>query len=123
MALALLEHRAARADATGDRAARLLLASARGDLAAVADVLADKVAADAGAAHGYTALAMAARWNHGEVVAKLLAAGADPNLATQSRYRTVPLMEASRDGRVAIAEQLSPPVLRSTAVTATATTP
>ncbi len=104
--LVLLEHRVARADATGDTAARLLLASARGDLAAVAAALADKTSADVGAAQGYTALAMAARWNHGEVVAKLLATGADPNQATHSRYHTVPLMEASRDGRVAIAEQL-----------------
>jgi ankyrin repeat protein len=61
---------------------------------------------DAGAASGYTALSLAVRWQHRELVTRLLDAGANPNQHTHSCYQTTPLMEASRDGNVAIAKQL-----------------
>lgn len=84
----------------------LLIAAARGDGANVAWLLARGAQVDGNSEQGYTALAMAARWNRDSVVTQLLAAGADPNRNTRSRYSTTALMEASRDGRVAIARQL-----------------
>lgn len=94
----------------GDRepraASRLALAAAAGDLVAVTAELDAGVLVDAMGASGYTALALAARWGRVEMVERLLARGAKPDLATRSRYGSTPLMEASRDGRVAIAERL-----------------
>jgi ankyrin repeat protein len=64
------------------------------------------LAVDAGAESGYTALTLAVRWQHRELITQLLQAGADPNTHTNSCYQTTALMEASRDGNVDIAKQL-----------------
>lgn len=106
-AQALLAHHADCSESPAMAAAsRLALAAARGDLAGVHAQLDDGVDADGIGDSGYSALALAARWGYLPVVDALLERGADANLATRSRYRATPLMEASRDGHRAIAERL-----------------
>lgn len=87
-------------------AALLALLSFRGDLGGVTALLDLGVPVDAIGASGYQGLALAARSGHGAIVDLLLKRGASPNLHTQSRYNSTPLMEASRDGRVEIAQRL-----------------
>lgn len=87
-------------------ASRLALAAAQGRLDDVRKSLDAGVAADALGTSGYTALALAARWGRTDIVDVLLARGAAADLATRSRYNSTPLMEASRDGHVDIAERL-----------------
>jgi len=53
---------------------------------------------------GYHALAVAARWDKRAGVAALLAIDVHPDLATA--HRTTALMEAARDGHLAVARQL-----------------
>jgi hypothetical protein len=63
----------------GDRGEALRLAASRGDVAAVRRMLAEGVEVDAGNRYGATALLLATRNGHREVVAALLEAGADVN--------------------------------------------
>jgi ankyrin repeat protein len=106
-AQALLEYWGKAGGKEAQRAAsRLALAAARDDLPAVRAALDDGVPVDAMGASGYTALALAERWGRMAIVELLLARGAQPDLATDSRYRSTPLMEASRDGRVEIGRTL-----------------
>ncbi len=55
---------------------------------------------------GYHALAVAARWGHDEAVWSLLGVDTHPDLITGGRWHSTPLMEAARDGHVAIARRL-----------------
>jgi ankyrin repeat protein len=86
--------------------ALLRLLANQGKTAEVMQLLQTGLPVDAGAETGYTALALAVRWQHKELLTQLLQAGADPNKHTNSCYQTTPLMEASRDGNVDIAKQL-----------------
>lgn len=86
--------------------ALLRLLANQGKTKEVLQLIATGVAVDAGADTGYTALALAVRWQHRELITQLLQAGANPNTHTNSCYQTTPLMEASRDGKIDIARQL-----------------
>jgi ankyrin repeat protein len=57
-------------------------------------------------ASGYGALAMAVRWGSLPWVKALLAAGAKVNAPSRSRYDSTPLMEATRDGHLEMANTL-----------------
>ncbi|MBC3875830.1 ankyrin repeat domain-containing protein [Undibacterium flavidum] len=86
--------------------ALLRLLANQGKTAEVMQLIQTGLPVDAGAETGYTALALAVRWQHKELLTQLLQAGADPNTHTNSCYQTTALMEASRDGNVDIAKQL-----------------
>lgn len=86
--------------------ALLRLLANQGKTAEVMQLLQTGLSVDAGAETGYTALALAVRWQHRELITQLLQAGANPNTHTNSCYQTTALMEASRDGNVDIAKQL-----------------
>jgi ankyrin repeat protein len=55
---------------------------------------------------GYHALAVAARWGRDEAAWALLGIDTHPDLVTEGRWRSTPLMEAARDGHVTIARRL-----------------
>ncbi len=55
---------------------------------------------------GYQALAVAARWGRDDAVWALLGIDTHPDLITEGRWRSTPLMEAARDGHAAIARRL-----------------
>lgn len=55
---------------------------------------------------GYSHLALAARFGHLESLNALLEAGADPQQAGLTGYRTTPLIDASRGGHLAVAQAL-----------------
>ena len=57
-------------------------------------------------ASGYGPLAMAVRWGSLSWAKALIEAGADADAPSQSRYNATPLMEATRDGRVDLAQVL-----------------
>lgn len=59
-----------------------------------------------GNASGYAPLAMAVRWGSLPWVKALLAAGAEVNAPSRSRYDSTPLMEATREGNLEIATTL-----------------
>lgn len=74
--------------------------------ATTAPALPDSFDPNGANASGYTALAMAARWGCEAAVDALLTKGAKVDAATDSRYRSSALMEATRDGRLEIAKKL-----------------
>lgn len=55
---------------------------------------------------GYHALSVAARWGRDEATWALLGIDTHPDLISTGRWRSTPLMEAARDGHVAIARRL-----------------
>ena len=87
-------------------AALLRLAANDGNLAAVQVLLQQGVSPDAGAATGYTALALATRWRRVPVLEALLQASAGVNTRTATCYQTTALMEATRHGDAAILRRL-----------------
>ncbi|MDT8998643.1 ankyrin repeat domain-containing protein [Paucibacter sp. APW11] len=88
------------------QAGLLRLLAHLGRTAAVRQLLGAGVAPDLGADSGYTALALAVRWQHAELVDVLLQAGANANTHTKSCYQSTPLMEASRHGNPRIVDAL-----------------
>ena len=55
---------------------------------------------------GYAALALAARFNDPIAVADLLGASANPDIEVSGHWHETPLMEAARDGYVAVGQRL-----------------
>ena len=94
---------AAEQEAAGQEAA-LADAVQRGDRAAVAALLAQRVDVDAAQDDGTTALHWAAYLNDAETSAALIRAGARAD--APNRYRVTPLALASQNGNTAIIEQL-----------------
>ncbi len=91
---------------TALRTALLRIVASKGDTAMVKALLNDGLSADAGADTGYTALALAVRWQRSDSIDALLAAGANANTHTNTCYRTTTLMEAARHGSTDIAKRL-----------------
>ena len=83
----------------------LVAAAEQGDLAAVKQLLASGVSANATDATGVTPLLMGALSGHAEVVAALLAAGAKGDTANTQSGGTA-LMAAALNGHVAVVEKL-----------------
>ncbi len=82
--------------AQGDGMTALHWAAERGDLAMAQDLLKAKAGVAATTRIGaYTPLHLAARGGHGEIVAALLAAGADPNAFTETGVTALHLASAS----------------------------
>jgi uncharacterized protein len=82
-------------------------AAAMGDLHELDRVLRESEKAhDAFAPDGFTPLGLAAYFGHSEAVARLLAAGADPNVASQNDVSAAPLHSALARGHKEIARQL-----------------
>ncbi len=84
----------------------MVLAAARGESEVLDRLLIVREDPDGPNPSGYTALAMAARFGCLDCVEVLVEDGADVNWHTSSRYETTPLMEASRDGHVAVGRYL-----------------
>lgn len=105
---AVLNHQAMpnQSIATPIKIALLRVLANQGKTTEVMQMIRAGLAVDAGAETGYTALALAVRWQHRELITQLLQAGADPNKHTNSCYQTTALMEASREGNIEIAKQL-----------------
>jgi len=105
---AVLNHQAIpnQSIATPIKIALLRVLANQGKTTEIMQLIRTGLAVDAGAETGYTALSLAVRWQHRELITQLLQAGADPNKHTNSCYQTTALMEASRDGNVEIAKQL-----------------
>ncbi|MEV7739689.1 ankyrin repeat domain-containing protein [Streptomyces sp. NPDC088921] len=93
-----------------DQAEQLTRAAKDGDAAGVARVLSEGAEVDTPNAARRTALDLAAREGHTEIVRLLLAAGADPQQQTGEYDETTPLCQAAMHGHTEAVRVLSAPV-------------
>ncbi|MFI6672623.1 ankyrin repeat domain-containing protein [Streptomyces sp. NPDC050481] len=100
----------ARHDHDMDQAEQLTRAAKDGDAAGVARVLSEGAEVDTPNAARRTALDLAAREGHTEIVRLLLAAGADPQQQTGEYDETTPLCQAAMHGHTEAVRVLSAPV-------------